>query len=171
MKNYFFFILVILSINASSAAKLRTSVKPQALDTVKIYNVYCSILDGATMTAWGGNYSSFYPAEECPKKSKEIYLENYKTIAHYLSAQKFFWMKLYNTKDQLIYESLKYGDCRVGKFICYWPNGNRKMTGAYDGSTIKKKTGEYVLKKCAAEPTGYWCYYDEEGKFLRLEEF
>jgi hypothetical protein len=95
----------------------------------------------------------------------------FKLLSDYLSAQKFFWMKLYNTKEQLIYESLKYADCRVGKFICYRSNGHRLMTGEYDGAVVKKKTGEYVLKKCAGQKSGTWCYYDEDGKFLRYEEF
>ena len=171
MKNYFLFILLIQLGNGICHSSARLPFSPQPLDTVKIYNVYCSFTEGNAVTAWGGNYSSFYPAEECPQKSKDKYVENFKSITHHFSSQKFFWMKLYNTKDQLIYESLKYGDCRVGKFICYWPNGKRKMTGEYDGAYVKKKTGEYIFKKCAGEQSGTWCYYDEDGKFLRYEEY
>jgi len=171
MKNYFFFIFLLTAIDGTCGIKMRTSIKPQDLDTVKVYNVYCSYSDSVSYSAWGGNYTSFYTAEECPKKSVEKYIANYKILAPYMLNPKFFWMKLYNTKDQLIYEGLKYGDCRIGKFICYWPNGKRKMTGEFDGVIIKKQTGEYLLKKCAGQKTGTWCYYDEEGRFQRLEEY
>jgi hypothetical protein len=68
MKNYFIFILLVYSINGACHFKTKAASAPQPLDTVKIYNVYCSFKEENSITAWGGNYSSFYPII-CPRKN------------------------------------------------------------------------------------------------------
>jgi len=171
MKNYLFVFLFTNALIGNCGLTPMVPYNPQPLDTVKVYNVYCSYFDGNVLSAWGGNYSSFFPPVECPQKNIELYLANRKTVAEYLFAQKFFWMKLYNTEDQLIFESLKHSDCRVGKFICYWPNGEKMLTGQYDGAVVNKKTGEYILKKCAGEKVGTWCHYDKKGMFVNYETY
>ena len=125
----------------------------KVLDTIKVYNVYCSYSEGDSYITWGGNWTEFYPAEECPINSKSKYVDNYKNVSSYMSKRSFFWIRLYNTKDQLIYDGLKYSDCRVGKFIYYWPNGRIKLTGEYSGYSYSDKTG-YRIKGCSGKKKG-----------------
>ncbi len=139
------------------------------LDTVKVYNVHCSYSQGNSTKAWGGNYSSDYPAEKCPEGDKQKYISNYETIDKYMTQRSFFWMKLYNTNDQLVYEGLKYSDCRVGPFICYWANGKIKLKGQYNGYSFSIKKG-YKIKKCLGKETGTWEYFDETGKLEKNEK-
>ena len=139
-----------------------SSLGQSTLDTIKVYNVHCSYSEGNSHTSWGGNWTEFYPTEKCPSDSIATYIENYSKVSLYMKNRTFFWIKLYNTHNQLIYEGLKYSDCKIGKFICYWPNGNIKVIGEYDGYSYSNKKG-YVLKKCAGKKKGTWVYYDENG--------
>ncbi len=136
----------------------------KVLDTVKVYNVYCSYSSGNSFIGWGGNWTEFYPSEECDTGDKK-YIDNYTIVSNYMKKRVFFWMKLYNKKDQLIFEGLKYSDCQIGKFILYWPNGKVKLTGEYDGYKYSKITG-YKLKKCSGKKKGAWVYFNEEGEKL-----
>jgi hypothetical protein len=142
----------------------------QKLDTVKAYNVHCTFSEGSSISAWGGNFTSYYPSEPCPEKSKQKYISNHKKVSQYMSSKKFFWMKLYNLDDKLIYEGLQYSDCSVGPFICYWPNGQFRVKGQYSGYTYSPKKG-YKLEKCGGEKTGKWEFFNEEGKSTKVEEY
>lgn len=132
-----------------------------AIDTIKVYNVNGSYESTGEIFVWGGNWTAFFPSEDCPEPKEKYYL-NYQTVKRYVESETFFWMKLYNTNDELIFEGLKYSDCTVGKFICYYPNGQVQLTGEYGGYKIKK--GNYVLKKCLGKEIGTWVFYDESGK-------
>jgi hypothetical protein len=140
------------------------------LDTIKVYNITCSYQDGNSFTAWGGSWTPFYPPVACPDNDKSKYIENHKQVDEALKSRLFFWMKLYDTDDHLLYESLKYSDCTVGPFICYHPNGKVKLTGQYDGYKYIKKKG-YRVVNCEGKPTGTWLYYDEEGKLVKTENY
>lgn len=142
----------------------------KAIDTVKVYNVHCSYADENSMSCWGGRWSSFYPTEKCPNDSLKKYIDNHKIASEYMSKKKFFWMKLYNTKDELIYEGLKYSDCSVGKFICYWPNGKIKLTGEYGGYKYSKSFG-YRITTCSGKEIGEWIYYDENGIQTKIVKY
>lgn len=147
----------------------------KTLDSLDVYNVYCTIvrndpLSGGVvwMKSWAGNYTNFYPTEECPEPVDK-YIQNLKLVSKYMRKRKFFWLKLYNTSDQLIYESLKYGDCTLGPFICYYPNGNIKLRGQNDGYKLKKN-GSYKKTKCSGKPVGTWHYYDNQGNIEKTEK-
>lgn len=140
----------------------------QQLDTVKVYNVNCSIAAGNSIIGWGGNWTNFYPAKECPEP-KEKYYENYKAVSKYMDREKFFWIKLYDTEDNLLYEGLKYSDCTLGPFICYHPNGKIRMKGEYSGAK-KNSKGKYIMQKCSGKETGTWEYYDENGALIKTEK-
>jgi len=144
------------------------SLSQTILDTIKVYNVFCSYSKDGSVNAWGGNYTSYYPSEKCPETDKAKYISNHSIVNDYMSNRKFFWMKLYNTNDQLIYESLKFGDCTLGSFICYWPNGKIKIKGQYSGYTFSAKKG-YKMKKCRGKENGNWEYFDESGILLKTE--
>jgi hypothetical protein len=146
-----------------------TGVRWFLTDTIKVYNVHCSYSQGNSFSSWGGNYTAFYPSEKCPEGDKQKYISNRAIVEDYWAKKQFFWMKLYNTSDQLIYEGLNYSDCTVGPFICYWPNGKTKLKGQYNGYSFSAKKG-YKIKKCPGKETGTWEYYNETGKFLRNEK-
>jgi len=161
MKRILTLMMILLTIHAWSQKEI---------DTVKVYNVYCSYAEGNSYTTWGGNWTEFYPAEACPDSLKQKYIDNHIANSKYLNENIFFWIKLYNTNEELIYEGLKYGDCRIGKFICYWPNGKIKLTGEYNGYSYSTKTG-YKIKKCAGKKKGDWIYYDENEKQEKLIKY
>jgi hypothetical protein len=140
----------------------------QKLDTVKVYNVNCTIKLGNSVIGWAGNWTEFYPAVECPEP-KDKYYENFKLVNKYLDQKKFFWIKLYDTDETLLYEGLKYSDCMLGPFICYYPNGSIRMKGEYSGAR-KTSRGGYVMKKCSGKPIGTWEYYDESGTLVKTEK-
>lgn len=156
------FVAGILALPLISSAQLK-------LDTVKVYNVHCSYSQGNSFNSWGGNYTAFYPSEKCPDGDKQKYISNRATVEDYWGKRKFFWIKLYNTSDQLIYEGLNYSDCTVGPFICYWPNGKTKLKGQYNGYSYSEKKG-YKIKKCPGKEIGTWEYFDETGKFAKNEK-
>ncbi len=160
---------LLFSLFAMALALSPCAMKSQTtLDTVKVYNVYCTYHNGNSFSSWGGNWCPFDTAEQCPADSIQKYIDNYKMVSGYLDSGKFFWMKLYDTKERLIYEGLKYSDCTVGPFICYYPNGKVKMKGQYAGYSYSEKNG-YELKKCSGTKSGVWEYYDEKGMLTEKE--
>ena len=88
---FFIYIVVFNSFN---------SLAQQAIDTVKVYNVNGSYESTGEIFVWGGNWTSFFPSEDCPEPKEKYYL-NYQNVKRYVEAETFFWMKLYNTNDEL----------------------------------------------------------------------
>jgi len=154
IKKTLLFFLILFSLNSWSQ---------KSLDTIKVYNVHCTYTSDNSINGWGGNYTSYYPSVKCPDVDKEKYISNQKIVDEYMDNQKFFWIKLYDINDQLQFEGLKYSDCCIGPFICYWPNGKIKLKGQYNGYTFSEKKG-YKIKECSGKETGTWEYFDENGK-------
>jgi len=78
------FIILLFPINSFSQVEL---------DTLRVYNVHCSFSEDISFHAWGGKYSSYYPAEKCPEIDKQKYISNYEIVDKYMTQNKFFWMK------------------------------------------------------------------------------
>jgi hypothetical protein len=160
---------VILILSLSSG-----SVLTQVPDTVSVYNVHCSgrrldINDNIVIWGWGGTFTSFYPTEFCPEP-KQKYIDNHEIYTKAMDDRKIFWIKVYNTGDTLLYEGLQYSDCHAGPFICYWPNGNVRVTGQYPPLTVKRK-GKVILCDGGNKPSGIWKYYNEDGTFEKEEQY
>ena len=145
-----------------------TYCQTNLIDTLKVYNVYCSIIEGNSVFGWGGNWTSFYPPDSCTSP-KDKYFDNFKEVNKIMNSGKFYWIKLYNINDDLIFEGLKYSDCQIGPFVCYYLNGNIKLTGQYSGYKITKM-GKYKMKTCSGSPIGLWTYYDVDGNIIKTED-
>lgn len=159
------------SITVISVMILSLNVVSQiSLDTIKVYNVNCTYTEGNSVISWGGNWTEYFPSIPCPSDSLNIYLENYQIVQKYLDNRDFFWIRLYDTNNVLLYEGMKFADCKVGSFICYWPNGQIKLRGQYSGYKYANKKG-YVIKHCKGKKIGDWIEYDINGIIIEKTSY
>lgn len=156
--------IVLVTVTAASAQS--------GLDTLKVYNVHCSYTDTTGDTTnfynWGGTWTSFFPTEECTEPRDKFRI-NRDTIMTYIEAEKPFWMMLYNTNEQLLYEGIHYKDCLVGPFIVYHPSGKVKTRGQYSG--VKIHNGKYKITDCEGKPTGTWISYNLIGHIVNTVKY
>lgn len=80
------------------------------------------------------------------------------------------WKQSYDTNEQLLWEAYYYGDCRIGLYREYYPNGKLKTEGHYKTpagqnlSTAKKIDRGSVMH-------GVWIYYSKSGEVEAVEEY
>lgn len=144
------------------------------IDTVNVYNVNCCSETEVnaivrTIDCWGGIYCEFYRPEECENPSKK-YTDSNELHEQCMNSEKLFWIRLYDTKDNLIFEGLRFSDASVGSFKAYHPNGNLMVEGQYTPCKVKGN-GEIKFVKSAGQPTGTWKYYDENGSLTQEKNY
>ena len=144
------------------------------IDTIKVYNVNCcseTKVDGIIQTThcWGGIYCEFYPTEQCESPSLK-YSENNKNHELFMNSGKLFWIRLYSSGDQLLFEGLAFGDACVGPFKAYHLNGKIKVEGQYSSCKIKKN-GKLKFTKSSGLRTGEWKFSNENGKLTKTENY
>lgn len=73
----------------------------------------------------------------------------------------------YDTIGYLHYKNIAYGDCNVGYWIEYYPNGKVKVIGHYKENT----TGnwENIFERGYCRQDGAWTYYDKRGILVNME--
>lgn len=138
------------------------------LDTIEVYNVYCSYSKGNSHYGWGGTYCEFYESQPC-NDPIEKYIKAKKEMSKKDDSREVYWMKLLDTNDILLYEGLRYSDCAGGPFICYHLNGQVAIIGEY-GGWRKKRNGQYKVNCMISRKKGTWEYYDENGVLLKTEK-
>jgi len=73
----------------------------------------------------------------------------------------------YDTSNNLLYKSIAYGDCRVGYWIEYYPNGKVKVIGHYKENA--SGNWENISDKGYCREDGFWTYFNKNGIITHSE--
>jgi hypothetical protein len=73
----------------------------------------------------------------------------------------------YDTSENLLYKRITYGDCAVGYWIEYYPNGKVKVIGHYKENSSRK--WENIFDNGYCRKHGSWIYFDKSGIRIRSE--
>jgi hypothetical protein len=74
----------------------------------------------------------------------------------------------YDENDILLYEGVACGDCYVGYYKEFYPNGQIKSAGSFKENTSGNWANIYDRGYCAVY-NGQWTFYDENGNILYSE--
>lgn len=74
----------------------------------------------------------------------------------------------YDTSEHLLVKNITYGDCRVGYWIEYYPNGKPRVVGHYKENASGNWENIFARGYCRED--GVWTYYSKNGiiKFFEI---
>jgi hypothetical protein len=134
-----------------------------SLDTLQSHCTICSFGN-----EFWGHHDMFYDAKKCPRKKKKKYYREHKIWIAQVATNRIYWLKLFDIKENLIFEGLCYSDCIVGPFKSYYLNGNIRLEGSYNGYLLDPIKG-YIFLNCENQKKGEWIEYNKDGSVLKKE--
>lgn len=99
---------------------------------------------------------------------RETFYKFKKTQSNIVNCKPCF-LKRFDANENLIMESLCYGDLPFGIYTTFYPNGNVKIRGKYN----ENNTGDWtkLIERGFGKKEGTWIYYDENGNILKTEKY
>lgn len=80
------------------------------------------------------------------------------------------YTKLYDVNDRLIGEGPCYTDCRIGKWMDYYPDGSIKQVSFYKENPTGNWEDAWNRGYCS-RPHGEWIYYRRNGTIEKTEQY
>jgi antitoxin component YwqK of YwqJK toxin-antitoxin module len=103
------------------------------------------------------------------KVSEEVY-HHLDSLLNNLNKCTPCFLKVYDTDNNLVWESEHYKNCGVGPFVEYYPGGSIKITGQFK-QNLSGNWDDISAKEYRSKREGKWTYYDTEGKITKVENY
>lgn len=138
------------------------------LDTVVRYNVNLASGPAKDCSHFDGKYPVKYFVN-CREVSKAEYLK-YQEANDRIKECKPCYMKTLDSNGVLLRIAVQYGDCVVGSWSEYYPNGKIKVSGYYKENDTGNWNNIWKRGYCSRKE-GEWIYYDENGNITKKEKY
>jgi antitoxin component YwqK of YwqJK toxin-antitoxin module len=122
--------------------------------------------DLQTLKTYAVNSSSLISADTSWFKLNDNNVDEktYRKFSQYVSAYdqcRPCVMLSFDTSERLRYKSISYGDCRVGYWIEYYPDGKVKVIGHYKENETGNWDNLFARGYCRED--GIWTYFNSKG--------
>lgn len=163
-------LIILLSVSISSAFAQTDSAASvyKGLDTIVHYYVNLASGPAKDCSHFDGNYPVKYFVN-CKEVSQTEYLK-YKEANDRIKECKPCYMKTLDSSGVLLRTAVQYGDCIVGNWTEYYPDGKIKVTGQYKENDTGNWNNLWKRGYCSRKE-GEWCYYDENGNITKKEKY
>ena len=104
---------------------------------------------------------------------KEVTKKVYDTFNYYwenVDRCKPCFLQTLERDGRLIKEGVQYGDCNVGAWTEYYPNGQVKLRGFYKENDTGNWEEIWNRELCSVKH-GMWVLYDHEGNIVGMERY
>ncbi len=132
----------------------------QKLDTLKFYDVE---LETET---YHGRTTYWVDRKSVPKKVYDMYNYYWENV----DRCKPCFLQTYEKDGRLLKEGVQYGDCNIGVWTEYYPNGRVKLKGFYKENDTGDWEEIWNRGLCSVKH-GIWVFYDNEGNIVGMERY
>lgn len=161
------FLLTAFIVRASAQKDSAASIYKD-LDTIVRYNVNLASGPAKDCSHFDGNYPVKYFVN-CKEVSQAEYLK-YKRANDSIKECKPCYMRTLDTNGVLLRTAVQYGDCVVGSWTEYYPDGKIKVSGHYKENDTGNWNNLWKRGYCSRKE-GEWIYYDEHGNITKKEKY
>lgn len=130
------------------------------LDTLKFYDVE---LENET---YHGRTRFWVDKKEVDKKTYDMFDSYWSNV----DRCKPCYLKTYEKDGRLTKEGVQYGDCQIGSWIEYYPNGKVKIKGQFKENDTNDWVEIWTKGLCSVKH-GMWVHYDNEGNIIGMEKY
>ena len=130
------------------------------LDTLVFYDVELEV------ETYHGRTTYWVDRKEVSKKTYDTFNYHWENV----DRCKPCFLKTLEKDGRLLKEGVQYGDCNIGVWTEYYPNGKVKLRGHYK----ENDTGDWFeiwTKGLCSVKHGIWVLYDMEGNIVGMEKY
>lgn len=130
------------------------------LDTLVFYDVELEV------ETYHGRTTYWVDRKEVSKKT----YDTFNTFWENVDKCKPCYLKTYEKSGRLLKEGVQYGDCNVGIWTEYYPDGKVKLKGHFKENDTQDWFEIWTKGLCSVKH-GLWVLYDRKGNIVGMEKF
>lgn len=135
------------------------SIYPK-LDTLKFFDVELEV------ETYHGRTTYWVNRKSVDKKTYDMYDHYWSNV----DRCKPCFLQTFEIDGRLTKEGVQYGDCQIGAWTEYYPNGKVKLKGQFKENDTNDWVEIWTKGFCSVKH-GVWAYYDNEGNLIGMEKY